>query len=211
MLSSDCTAAEIPTLEDRLVSRFKWGLETDMTAPCYETRAAIVRRKASMGSAEVPNEVVHLLAESITSNIRELEGAVTKVLGLATIMERPVDVSLAEQALHDGNSVRSRQITLADVMDLITHEFSISAKDLTSKRRTQVISLPRQIGMFLSREHTDHSLEEVGRFFGNRDHTTVLYAVNKIKERFERDRMFHELVGGLSQRLRSGNFERRAR
>ena len=88
-----------------------------------------------------------------------------------------IDLELAQRALRDGTTMRNRQITLADIMDLITHEFSISAKDLTSKRRTQVISLPRQIGMFLSRRHTDHSLEEVGRFFGNRDHTTVLYAV----------------------------------
>ena len=209
VLSSDCTPPEIPTLEDRLVSRFKWGLEADMTQPCFETRAAIVRRKAQIGAQEFPNDVVHLLAETITANIRELEGAVTKVLGLATITDHPIDLELAERAMRDGVAARSRQVTLADVMDLITSEFSISAKDLTSKRRTQVISLPRQIGMYLSRQHTEHSLEEVGRFFGNRDHTTVLYAVNKINDRSGQDRMFQELLGGLSQRLQSGNFERR--
>jgi len=209
VLSSDCTPPEIPTLEDRLVSRFKWGLETDMSPPCFETRAAIVRRKARMREVELPTDVVHLVAETITSNIRELEGAVTKVLGLATITGNTVDLSLAEQALQDGTPMRSRQVSLSNVMDLITNEFSISAKDLTSKSRTQVISLPRQIGMFLSRRHTEHSLEEVGRFFGNRDHTTVLYAVTKIKKRSSQDRMFQELLSGLSQRLQSGNYERR--
>jgi len=207
ILSSDCTPPDIPSLEDRLVSRFKWGLETDITPPCFETRVAIARRKAHTRSVELPVDVLHFLAEHITANIRELEGAVIKVLGQATITGSPINLALAERALRDGSIVRNRQITLPDIMNLITGEFSISAKDLTSKSRTQAVSLPRQIGMFLSRSHTDHSLEEVGRFFGNRDHTTVLYAVGKIKKRWESDRMFHDLLSGLSQRLQSGNFD----
>ncbi len=204
VLSSDRRAPEIPTLEERLVSRFKWGLETDMTQPCFETRAAIVRRKARMRGVDMPPDVVHCLAETVTSNIRELEGAVTKVLGLASITGKPVDLALAEQALREGSVMRSRLVSMPNIMDLITSEFSISAKDLLGKSRTQAISLPRQIGMFLARHHTEHSLEEVGRFFGNRDHTTVLYAVGKIRKRSQQDRMFQELLNGLSQRLQSG-------
>ena len=154
---------------------------------------------------------MHYLAETITANIRELEGAVVKVIGLAAMTGASINLALAEQALRDGGVVRGRQVTLSDIMDLITGEFSISAKDLTSKSRTQAVSLPRQIGMYLARSHTDHSLEEVGRFFGNRDHTTVLYAVGKIKKRSENDRMFHDLLGGLGQRLQSGNFEKSKR
>jgi chromosomal replication initiator protein len=208
VLSSDCPPPQIPTLEARLISRFKWGLETDITPPCFETRAAIVRRKARMRSIELPSDVVHYLAESVSTNIRELEGAVIKVIGQATITGAPITRALAEEALREGSVMRYRKITMADIMELITTEFSISARDLTSKSRTQAISLPRQIGMFLARNYTEHSLEEVGRFFGNRDHTTVLYAVGKIKTRSETDRMFSELLGGLGQRLHSGNLER---
>ena len=142
VLSSDRRAPEIPTLEERLVSRFKWGLETDMTRPCFETRAAIVRRKARIRSVDLPADVVHCLAETVTSNIRELEGAVTKVLGLATITGCPIDLALAEKALREGAVMRSRLVTMADIMDMVTREFSISAKDLLGKSRTQAISRP---------------------------------------------------------------------
>lgn len=207
VISSDRPPVDIPTVEDRLVSRFKWGLVTDIQAPCYETRFAIVKRKALVRSVELEDEVANFIAERVTANIREVEGAVIKVIGVAAITERPICLALAEEALQGVGAPQFNQISIPDVISMITGEFSITARDLTGKSRTQKISLPRQIAMYLCREYTDHSLEEVGRFFGNRDHTTVLYAVTKIKKRAQTDKMFKELLAKLSNRLESGNFK----
>ena len=205
VLSSDRPPVEIPTIEERLVSRFKWGLVAEVEAPCFETRAAIVRRKAMGRGVELPDEVAKLLAERVTSNIRELEGAVIKVVGYAGITGQPITLSLAEQCVR-GMPMHHAQVSVDDVMTLVTTEFAISARELIGKSRTQTVSLPRQIAMFLLREHTDNSLEDVGRIFGNRDHTTVLYAVNKIRERTQKDRMFKELLDGLGSRLMTRGF-----
>jgi chromosomal replication initiator protein len=205
VLSSDRPPVEIPTIEERLVSRFKWGLVAEVEAPCFETRAAIVRRKAMGRGVELPDEVARLLAERVTSNIRELEGAVIKVVGFAGITGQPITLSLAESCVR-GMPVHHAQVSSEDVMTLVTTEFAITARELIGKSRTQTVSLPRQVAMFLLREHTENSLEDVGRIFGNRDHTTVLYAVNKIRERSQKDRLFKELLDGLSNRLLTRSF-----
>jgi chromosomal replication initiator protein len=205
VLSSDRPPVEIPTVEERLVSRFKWGLVAEVEAPCFDTRVAIVRRKAAGRGVDLPEDVARFLAERVTANIRELEGAVIKVVGIAAITDQPITLALAESCVR-GMPVRHSQVSADDVMTLITTEFAISARELTGKSRTQTVSLPRQVAMFLLREHTENSLEDVGRIFGNRDHTTVLYAVNKIRERSQRDRMFKELLDGLSNRLLTRTF-----
>jgi chromosomal replication initiator protein len=205
VLSSDRPPLEIPTIQERLVSRFKWGLVAETEAPCLQTRTAIVRRKANGRGVELPEEVARFLAERVTTNIRELEGAVIKVVGIAAITEQPISLELAESCMR-GMPIKHNQVTPDDVMALITGEFAISARELTGKGRTQTVSLPRQIAMYLLREHTENSLEDVGRIFGNRDHTTVLYAVTKIRERLQKDRMFKELIDGISNRLLTRNF-----
>ncbi|HEX5052601.1 MAG TPA: chromosomal replication initiator protein DnaA [Planctomycetota bacterium] len=205
VLSSDRPPVEIPTIEERLVSRFKWGLVAEVEAPCFETRAAIVRRKAKGRGIELPDEVAAFLAERVTSNIRELEGAVIKVVGIHAITDQPITLALAESCIR-GMPVRHAQVSVDDVMTLITTEFAITARELTGKSRTQTVSLPRQVAMYLLREHTENSLEDVGRIFGNRDHTTVLYAVTKIRERSQKDRMFKELLDGLGNRLLTRTF-----
>jgi chromosomal replication initiator protein len=169
-------------------------------SPCFDTRVAIVRRKASGRGIELPEEVARFLAERVVGNIRELEGAVIKVVGLAAITEQPISLAIAESSMR-GTPVRHAQVSAEDIMGLITTEFAITARELIGKSRTQTVSLPRQIAMFLLRDHTESSLEDVGRIFGNRDHTTVLYAVNKIRERSQKDRLFKELLDGLSSRL----------
>ncbi len=200
VLSSDRPPVEIPTVEERLVSRFKWGLVAEVEAPCFDTRVAIVRRKAAGRGIDLPEDVARFLAERVVGNIRELEGAVIKVVGVAAITEQPISLALAESCVR-GIPVRHTQVSAEDIMSLITTEFAISARELVGKSRTQTVSMPRQIAMFLLREHTESSLEDVGRIFGNRDHTTVLYAVNKIRERSQKDRLFKELLDGLSNRL----------
>ena len=200
VLSSDRRPAEIPTIEGRIESRFHWGLVAEVEAPCFDTRAAIVRRKAKGRGVELPDEVALLLAERVTSNIRELEGAVIKVIGIAAITDEPITLALAESCVR-GMPARHAQVTADDVMMLITTEFAITSRELVGKSRTQTVSLPRQIAMFLLREHTELSLEDIGRIFGNRDHTTVLYAVTRVRERILKDRMFKELMDGLGNRL----------
>ncbi|MFO1076576.1 MAG: chromosomal replication initiator protein DnaA [Planctomycetota bacterium] len=202
VLSSDRPPSEIPTIEERLVSRFKWGLVAEVEAPCVETRKTIVRRKAVGRGAELPEDVVDFLADRVATNIRELEGAVIKVVGIAAITEQPITLALAESCMK-GVAPRHGHVSADDVIGLVTAEFSISARELIGKSRTQIVSLPRQIAMFLIREHTENSLEDVGRIFGDRDHTTVLYAVNKVKERLGRDRSFKDLLDGLGGRLLS--------
>ncbi len=201
VLSSDRPPVEIPTIEERLVSRFKWGLVAEIEAPCFETRVAIVRRKAKGRGEELSDAVSCYIAERVTANIRELEGAVIKVVGIAAITGRPISIELAEEALRGVAVTRLTQISTEDVVGLITSEFAISSRDLTGKSRTQAISLPRQIAMFLLREHTELSLEDIGRVFGNRDHTTVLYAVTKIRDRSQNDRLFRDMLDSLGTRL----------
>lgn len=202
VLSSDRPPSEIPTIEDRLVSRFKWGLVVEMAMPCLETRTAIVRRKARARQVELAEDVAFHIAKRIDTNIRELEGAITKVLGVAEITEREITVDLVDEALRGVISRRQRPVSLTDVVELVTNEFSLSARELTGKGRAQTVSLPRQVCMFIARQLTDLSYDEIGRSFSGRDHTTVLYAVRKVEKRIKDDRVFREMVTSLITRLR---------
>ena len=187
--------------EERLVSRFKWGLVTELEAPCYETRVAILRRKARERGRDLPADVAGLLAERIDNNIRELEGAITKLFGYADLSGQPVTADLARTALHDVFSARRGGPTIDNIVSVVTEEFSVKLSDLQSRRRTAAIAYPRQIAMYLARRITRHSLEEVGGYFGGRDHSTVLYAVTKISALVEHDVDTSELLSRLLERL----------
>jgi chromosomal replication initiator protein len=201
VLSSDSPAAEIPTLKDRLVSRFKWGLEAELAAPGFETRLAILRRKAKDRGVDVPEEVVQLVAEHVDRNIRELEGAMTKLIGYSQLIHRPVDLELAHQTLglQPGGSLRP--VTgIERILEVVCRHYGVKVADLQGRRRTQSIALPRQVAMFLARKLTALSLEEVGGHFGGRDHSTVLYAIEKIRARIDEDRPFSQLMADLESR-----------
>lgn len=204
VLSSDSSPKEIPTLQERLVSRFKWGLVTEIESPCYETRMAIVRRKSRERGRELPEPVAHLLAEHIDSNIRELEGAVTRVIGFASLARQEISIELVRRALRDVFAVQKGQPTMDDVMRVVTAHFNVKLTDLQSRRRTNAIAHPRQIGMYLARRITRHSLEEIGGFFGGRDHTTVLHAVRKVERDVKRDERFRALVASFLDQLQRG-------
>jgi chromosomal replication initiator protein len=202
VLSSDSPPKEIPTLQERLVSRFRWGLVAEIEAPAFETRMAILKRKGRQRGQTLPDEVCQFLAENLASNIRELEGAVAKVIGYATITENPITLELAREATRDLFLVRpSQAVSLQGIIELVSTEYGVSTKDIQSKRRPQSIAMPRQIGMYLARKHTSHSLEEIGGYFGGRDHTTVMYAVQKIKRCLEDNREFRSQVTHLERRL----------
>ena len=201
VLSSDSPPKEIPTLQDRLVSRFKWGLVTEIEKPCYETRMAILKRKSRERGKELPDSVAQLVAEHVDSNIRELEGAVNRLLGYASLNGLDVTPDLARHVLRDVFLSPKGQPSMDDILRLITSHFQIKVTELQSRRRTKAIAHPRQIAMFLARSITRHSLEEIGGFFGGRDHTTVLYAVEQIEKQMKADDRFRAMIQGLLGQL----------
>jgi chromosomal replication initiator protein len=201
VLSSDSSPKEIPTLQDRLVSRFKWGLVTEIEPACYETRMAILKRKSRERGHELPDEVARLVAEHVDTNIRELEGAVTRLLGFAGLNGLAITPDLARNVLREVFTVRRGQLSMEDILRVVTEHFSVKLAELQSKRRTKAIAFPRQIGMYLVRKTTRHSLEEIGGFFGGRDHSTVLYGIERIEEQMARDPQLKTLVAGFLTQL----------
>jgi len=181
IVSSDRPPKEIPTLEDRLRSRFEWGLITDIQPPDYETRIAILKKKSERDRIEIPGEVFEVIASKIKSNIRELEGALNRVVAYSTLTKREVDISLVNEALKDiFSTTRARKIDVDFIKSTVAEYFNMKIEDFESKKRTRQIAYPRQIAMYITRELTDLSLPKIGEEFGGRDHTTVIHACEKI-------------------------------
>jgi len=202
IVSSDRPPKDIPTLENRLRSRFEWGLITDIQAPELETRIAILTMNAEYRGVDVPSEVIDYIARHATSNIRELEGALVRVIVFASMNNVPMSREVASQALSDVFAPADVVPTMADVLRATARHFGLAGSDLTSKGRRQELVAPRQIAMYLIRDLTSHSFPEIGEFFGGRDHSTVLYAVKKIQERLDDDaelaKTVAEVRAGLS-------------
>jgi chromosomal replication initiator protein len=201
VLSSDSHPSEIPTLEDRLVSRFKWGLVAQIESPDFETRYAILKAKARAMGHEVPDDVLKFLAEAVDTNIRELEGAITKVIGFSVLMETPLDITLAQAATRDVIKKPASYITIDDIVRAVTKKFGVRLSDLQSKKRNHSIVLPRQICMYVAKKRTSLSLQEIGGFFGGRDHTTVINAVEKIKNTMKKDETLSNIVNEILDQL----------
>ncbi|ODS50173.1 MAG: chromosomal replication initiator protein, partial [Halanaerobium sp. 4-GBenrich] len=207
IISSDRPPKEIPTLEERLRSRFEWGLITDIQKPDLETRIAILRKKADIENLTIPNEVVIYIANKIQSNIRELEGALVKVIAYSSLVDREIDVDLAREALKDlVNKKKNEQIevNIERIKKIIIEDYNLRMEDMHSKKRTQNIAFPRQIAMYLSRELTDFSLPHIGDEFGGRDHTTVIHAHNKIKEKIKNEDDFNNKIERLIDTIKHG-------
>ncbi|WP_153733029.1 chromosomal replication initiator protein DnaA [Sporosarcina obsidiansis] len=190
IISSDRPPKEIPTLEDRLRSRFEWGLITDIAPPDLETRIAILRKKAKAdGLIDISNDVMLYIANQIDSNIRELEGALIRVVAYSSLVNADITTDLAAEALKDiiPNS-RPRIISILDIQKSVGEHYSVRLEDFVAKKRTRAIAFPRQIAMFLSRELTDSSLPKIGSEFGGRDHSTVIHAHEKISKMLETDK-----------------------
>ncbi|MER1999439.1 MAG: chromosomal replication initiator protein DnaA, partial [Lysinibacillus sp.] len=188
VISSDRPPKEIPTLEDRLRSRFEWGLITDIAPPDLETRIAILRKKAKADGLDIPNEVMLYIANQIDSNIRELEGALIRVVAYSSLVNEDVTPELAAAALKDIiPSSKPRIVTILDIQHAVGEHYNIRLEDFSAKKRTKSIAFPRQVAMFLSRELTDYSLPKIGEEFGGRDHTTVIHAHEKIASLLKND------------------------
>jgi len=187
VMSSDRAPKEISSLEDRLVSRFEWGLITDIQAPDFETRTAILKKKSEKETIYLPDDMLFFLAEKIKTNIRELEGALIRVIAYAKLMNKNVSVELAKEVLKGMIIEGERKIGVDLIQKKVAKYFEINQQDMKVKKRTRAIAYPRQIAMYLSRDLTDLSLPEIGHSFGGRDHTTILHACDKIEKQLEKD------------------------
>ncbi len=202
VLSADCSPSEIPSLEMRLVSRFNSGLVASIDPPCLETRMAIIRKKAKLRCIEVPEDVVKLVATRIETNVRDIEGVLVKLDALSQTRAGKIDLDIALEAL--GSLDTARATTIQQVVDVVTRHFGVRLADLQSKKRTKSITHPRQVCMYLAREFTRASLEEIGGYFGGRDHTTVLHGIRSIAALRESDSQFNQAVEGMTVELKGG-------
>jgi len=203
IISSDRPPKEIPTLEDRLRSRFEWGLITDITPPDLETRIAILRKKAKADGLDIPNEVMLYIANQIDTNIRELEGALIRVVAYSSLINKDINADLAAEALKDiVPSSKPRVITIHDIQKVVGEHFNIKLEDFKAKKRTKSIAFPRQIAMYLSRELTDFSLPKIGEEFGGRDHTTVIHAHEKISKLLASDSVLQKQLKEIHEILK---------
>jgi len=203
IISSDRPPKEISTLEDRLRSRFEWGLTADIQPPDLETRIAILRKKANVENIEVPNDVTQYIATKIQSNIRELEGALIRIVAYSSLTNREISLELASEALKDIiSNTKTREITAKSIKEIIAKNLNVKVEDFSSKRRTRSISYPRQIAMYICRELTDLSLPKIGEEFGGRDHTTVIHAYDKISKDIENDIDFKQKIMNMIEEIK---------
>lgn len=198
VLCSDRSPKEIRDLEDRLVSRFAWGLIADVQLPDFETRIAIMEKKSESESVKVPKEVLYFMAENIKTNIREMEGALIRVVAYAKLTGQDMSVPLAKEVLKGMISVGTKNITIDIIQERVAGFFGIPDSDMKTKKRTRAIAYPRQLAMYLARELTDYSLPDIGGFFGGRDHTTVIHACDKISKELASRKDTREVVERLT-------------
>ncbi len=201
ILSADSPPVKIPSLEARLISRFNWGLVTRIDPPSYETRVAIVQKKAHLRGLNISDEIAEYIARKVHANIRELEGALTTIYAVATTTDKVIDLELVQRALDGQIKAAVRHISITDIIEVVTSHFDVRLADLQSKKRSQSITEPRQICMYLARNLTKHSLEEIGGHLGGRDHTTVMHACSKISQAEKSDPQMHTLLGELTKKI----------
>lgn len=204
VISSDRPPKEIPTLEERLRSRFEWGLITDIQPPDLETRIAILRKKAKAENLDIPNEAMVYIANQIDTNIRELEGALIRVVAYSSLVNQDITVHLTAEALKDIIPAnRPRVITIQDIQMKVGEYYNLKLEDFKARKRTKAVAFPRQVAMYLSRELTDLSLPKIGEQFGGRDHTTVLHACDKIASEMEKNPELVKVIDELKKAIKN--------
>ena len=202
VISSDCAPRQIPTLEERLHSRFEWGLIADIQLPDLETKVAILKKKAELEAVNLPDEVVFFIAQHIRSNIRELEGSLIRLVAFSSLTGEKITLSLAEKVLKNIADQNARITTAKDVQRVVANHFSLSPTDLRTKNNSRRIAEPRQIAMFLTRKLTKESLPQIGKAFGGKHHTTVLHSVKKIERLSKEDTRMKLLLERLKELIR---------
>jgi chromosomal replication initiator protein len=201
VVSSDSAPKEIPEIEERLRSRFEWGLIADIQPPDFETRVAILKKKAEIERVRLPDDVAYLIASRIKANIREIEGSLTRMIAFCSLSGREMSVELAQEVLSDLWGEEEKIITIEHIQRRAAEFFGIKLSDMRAKNRTKAVAFPRQVAMYLARHLTHASLTEVGRSFGGKDHTTVLHAVEKIQGMLQDDPKFKKTVDTLTQSI----------
>ena len=199
VISSDCLPNEIPSLEERLRSRFRWGLIADIQPPDLETKVAILKMKATAEGVPLPDDVSLYIAGKIKSNIRELEGSLIRLIAYASLTGSEISLALAQEVLRDLLSHDDRNVTIEMVQKFVANYYKLKIADLKSRNNSQMVTLPRQIAMYLAKSLTSYSLPQIGKSFGGKHHSTVIHAIKKIDERCKRDRDFHTLINTFLQ------------
>ena len=202
IVSSDKPPKEIAKLEERLVSRFNWGLVVDIQLPDFETRVAILQKKLEKDPIKIDSDVIHFIAENITTNIRELEGALVRIIAYSLIENKPISLELAKEILKDMVKEIYRRITPSTILSRVGDHFAIPKEELKNKKRSKTLVMPRQIAMYLIRELTDLSLPEIGSFFGAKHHTTILYACKKVRQDLNTNHKLKLAVDTLTQEIK---------
>lgn len=204
IISSDRPPKEIPTLEERLRSRFEWGLTTDINPPDYETRIAILRKKAELEKFSVPDEIITFIASEIQSNIRELEGALSKITAYCMLTNQNITINLAEEILKDMIPPKNQKLISVDLIQkIVAEQYKMTTQEFKLKKRTRSVSFPRQIAMYLCRELTDLSLPQIGEVFGGRDHTTVMHAHDKISQMRKSDPFIEKSISEIITKIKA--------
>ncbi|MGH7249877.1 MAG: chromosomal replication initiator protein DnaA, partial [Minisyncoccia bacterium] len=197
VISSDCAPKEIPTLEERLHSRFEWGLIADIQPPDLETKIAILKRKAEVDRIALPDDVAFFIASKIKSNIRELEGSLVRLVAYASLKGMTIDLNLAKEVLKNIIDDETARISIETIQKAVAQYYNLKLGDLKSKNNSRSIAVPRQVAMYLCKSLTKASLPEIGREFGGKHHTTVLHSINKISTLYQSDDVFHRVINKL--------------
>jgi chromosomal replication initiator protein len=202
VITSDCPPREIPTLEERLHSRFEWGLIADMEPPDLETKVAILKRKADLDGVQLPDDVAFFIASKVKSNIRELEGSLVRLVAISSLRGLPISKMLAQDAIRNiAEDDQPAGITIDQIQQAVASHYRLRVDELTSKSNTRQIAVPRQVAMYLCKRLTKHSFPEIGREFGGKHHTTVIHSVEKIEALVLKDQNFHRVVSDLMDNL----------
>jgi len=198
VITSDCPPREIPSLEERLHSRFEWGLIADIEPPELETKIAILKRKADLENVHLPDDVAFYIASKVKSNVRELEGALTRLIAISSLKGRPIDKSLAQDAIRNVVGLEeSDNISIEKIAKIVASHYKLTVEDLKSKNNSRHIAFPRQVAMYLCKKLTRSSFPEIGKAFGGKHHTTVMHSVEKIESMVNNDRNFHKVIDDL--------------
>jgi len=197
VVSSDCSPKDIPEIEERLRSRFEWGLIADIQPPDFETRVAILKKKAALERVRLDDDAAYLIASRVKSNIRELEGSLTRMIAFCALTGREMSTDLAQEVLTDLWGDEEKTITIEQIQRRVGDFFGVKLPDLKAKTRTKAVAFPRQVAMYLARQLTHASLAEIGRAFGGKDHTTVLHAVDKIQSLLHEDPKLRKTIDSL--------------
>ena len=202
IITSDCPPREIPTLEERLHSRFEWGLIADMEPPDLETKVAILKRKADLDRVDLPNDIAFFIANKVKSNVRELEGTLVRLIAISSLRGLPISKMLAQDAMKNIIDAETAEgITIERITKMVANHYDLALEEIKSKNNSRNIALPRQVAMYLCKRLTKHSLPQIGRAFGGKHHTTVMHSVEKIEQLIKKDREFHKIISEFIDNL----------